>query len=219
MGKRLEPPYKADIVGSFLRPAELKLAREQFAKQEITAADLKQVEDKYITELVVKEKANGLIAVTDGEFRRRYWHLDFLAELLGVQEIKAEHWSVAFKGVQPKAATLKIKSKIDFPLTHSFVEAFKFLKSVAGENICKLTIPSPSMLVVSKDLSADYVYLLTKTLLENNPKLLEIHKSLKYTTDKNILNFNIPLHPGTIRYLKEKGIEVPAKLIPPEYKA
>lgn len=146
MGKRLEPLYKADIVGSFLRPTGLKLAREQFAKQEITAADLKQIEDKYITELVVKEKANGLIAVTDGEFRRRYWHLDFLAELLGVQEIKAEHWSVAFKGVQPKAATLKIKSKIDFPLTHSFVEAFKFLKSVAGENICKLTIPSPSML-------------------------------------------------------------------------
>ena len=81
------------------------------------------------------------------------------------------------------------------------------------------TVSEWNMLVVSKDLSADYVYLLTKTLLENNPKLLEIHKSLKYTTGKNILNFNIPLHPGTIRYLKEKGIEVPAKLIPPEYKA
>jgi len=81
------------------------------------------------------------------------------------------------------------------------------------------TVSEWNMLVVSKDVSADYVYLLTKTLLENNPKLLEIHKSLKYAVAKNILNFNVPLHPGTIRYLKEKGIEVPAKLIPPEYKA
>ncbi len=113
---KYQTPCRYDFVGSFLRPTGLKLAREQFAKQEITAADLKQIEDKYITELVVKEKANGLIAVTDGEFRRRYWHLDFLAELLGVQEIKAEHWSVAFKGVQPKAATLKIKSNSLKPL-------------------------------------------------------------------------------------------------------
>ena len=81
------------------------------------------------------------------------------------------------------------------------------------------TVSEWNMLVVSKDVPADYVYLLTKTLLENNPKLLEIHRSLKYTTAENILNYNVPLHSGTIRYLKEKGIEVPAKLIPPEYKA
>ena len=140
-----QPPFKYDVVGSFLRPDYLKKAREEFANGTIDAKQLKDVEDKAIKELVAKEKEVGLQAVTDGEFRRRYWHLDFLADLEGVEEIKADHWSVHFKGHQPKAATLKITDKIDFG-NHPFLEHFKYLNSIAQGTLCKMTIPSPSML-------------------------------------------------------------------------
>lgn len=138
-------PFRYDIVGSFLRPAYLKEARADFSDGKITAEQLKVVEDKAIVELVQKQKEVGLKAITDGEFRRRYWHLDFLAELQGVDEIKAEHWSVAFKGHQPKAATLQITGKVDFE-NHPFVEHFKYLNSIADGALCKMTIPSPTML-------------------------------------------------------------------------
>lgn len=141
----VQPPFKYDVVGSFLRPDYLKKAREEFANKTIDAKQLKAIEDKAIQELVAKEKEVGLQAVTDGEFRRRYWHLDFLADLDGVEEIKADHWSVHFKGHQPKAATLKITDKIDFG-NHPFVEHFKYLNSIAQDTLCKMTIPSPSML-------------------------------------------------------------------------
>ena len=141
----VQPPFKYDVVGSFLRPDYLKKAREEFANKTIDAKQLKAIEDKAIQELVAKEKEVGLQAVTDGEFRRRYWHLDFLADLDGVEEIKVDHWSVHFKGHQPKAATLKITSKIDFD-NHPFVEHFKYLNSIAQDTLCKMTIPSPSML-------------------------------------------------------------------------
>lgn len=141
----VQPPFKYDVVGSFLRPDYLKKAREEFANKTIDAKQLKAIEDKAIQELVAKEKEVGLQAVTDGEFRRRYWHLDFLADLDGVEEIKADHWSVHFKGHQPKAATLKITGKIDFG-NHPFVEHFKYLQSIGQDTLCKMTIPSPSML-------------------------------------------------------------------------
>ena len=141
----VQPPFKYDVVGSFLRPDYLKKAREEFANKTIDAQQLKAIEDKAILELVAKEKEVGLQAVTDGEFRRRYWHLDFLADLDGVEEIKADHWSVHFKGHQPKAATLKITDKIDFG-NHPFVEHFKYLQSIGQDTLCKMTIPSPSML-------------------------------------------------------------------------
>lgn len=140
-----EAPFRYDVVGSFLRPQGLKEAREKFLKGAITEDELRKVEDEQIKKLVEKQKEVGLKAVTDGEFRRRYWHLDFLAALEGVEEIKADHWSVDFKGHQPKAATLKIVDKIDFT-THPFIEHFKFLKGISGDHVAKMTIPSPSML-------------------------------------------------------------------------
>ena len=115
-------PYRYDIVGSFLRPDYLKDARAEYAEGTLSADELREVEDKAIKELVEKEKAVGLKAVTDGELRRRYWHLDFLASLIGVEEIKAEHWSVSFKGHQPKAATLEIVDKIDFDENSEFLD-------------------------------------------------------------------------------------------------
>ena len=140
-----KPPFRYDIVGSFLRPAALKEKREAFAAGTITAADLKAAEDEAIRDLVAKEKKVGLYAVTDGEFRRRYWHLDFLTELEGVTEISAENWSVHFKGAQPKARTAKITGSISFG-DHPFLDHFRFLKETAGDTLAKLTIPSPSML-------------------------------------------------------------------------
>jgi len=140
-----KPPFRYDIVGSFLRPAALKEKREAFAAGTITAADLKAAEDEAIRDLVAKEKGVGLRAVTDGEFRRRYWHLDFLTELEGVTEISAENWSVHFKGVQPKARTAKITGPISFG-SHPFLDHFRFLKEAAGDTLAKMTIPSPSML-------------------------------------------------------------------------
>ncbi len=139
------PPFRYDIVGSFLRPEALKEKRETFAAGKIAAEELKEAEDAAIRDLVAKEKEVGLKAVTDGEFRRRYWHLDFLAALEGIEEVGAEHWSVAFKGAQPKAATVKIVDKVDFG-NHPFIEHFRYLQSLAGDTLAKMTIPSPSML-------------------------------------------------------------------------
>ena len=139
------PPFRYDIVGSFLRPEALKEKRETFAAGKIAAEELKEAEDAAIRDLVAKEKEVGLKAVTDGEFRRRYWHLDFLAALEGIEEVGAEHWSVAFKGAQPKAATVKIVDKVDFG-DHPFIEHFRYLQSLAGDTLAKMTIPSPSML-------------------------------------------------------------------------
>ena len=139
-------PYRYDIVGSFLRPDYLKDARAEYAEGTLSADQLREVEDKAIKELVEKEKAVGLKAVTDGELRRRYWHLDFLASLVGVEEIKADHWSVAFKGHQPKAATLEIVGKIDLDENSEFLDHFSYLKEIAGDVDCKMTIPSPAML-------------------------------------------------------------------------
>ena len=138
-------PFRYDIVGSFLRPEALKNAREAFAHGEITAAQLEAAEDAAIARLVAKEREVGLLAVTDGEFRRRYWHLDFLAALGGVEEVGATQWSVAFKGAQPKAATIKITDQVDFS-GHPFLAHFRYLNSLAGDACAKMTVPSPSML-------------------------------------------------------------------------
>lgn len=142
---RTVPPFRADVVGSFLRPAELKQARADHERGTVDSSALKAAEDRAIRKLVEKEKEIGLSAITDGEFRRRYWHLDFLAALEGVREVKAEHWSVAFQGVQPKAATVEIVGKVDFE-NHPFVGHFRYLQEIAGGTLCKMTIPSPSML-------------------------------------------------------------------------
>ena len=87
-------------------------------------------------------------AVTDGEYRRSFWHMDFLWGLTGTQKVKTEHFSVAFKGFQPKAETVRIVDKLDFPEDHPFLKHFRFLQSItAGDDVQpKQCIPSPSML-------------------------------------------------------------------------
>ncbi len=140
------PPYAYDIVGSFLRPASLREARADFAAGRLGRTELTMVEDAAIADLVAKEKAADLKAVTDGEFRRAMWHLDFLEELDGVEHVDASAWSVEFKGPKPKGAQLRFTGKVDFPADHPFLDAFARLQHIAGGYPTKQTIPAPSML-------------------------------------------------------------------------
>lgn len=139
-------PFRFDHVGSFLRPERLKEARAKFNAGEITAKELEHVENEEIVALIEKEKELGLKSVTDGEFRRAFWHLDFLENLDGVELVEVDHFSIQFKDKDVKPKTLRIVGKVDFSENHPFVKHFKFLKEHAGETPVKLTIPSPSML-------------------------------------------------------------------------
>ncbi|QQZ08710.1 5-methyltetrahydropteroyltriglutamate--homocysteine S-methyltransferase [Heyndrickxia vini] len=142
-------PFKADHVGSFLRTEPIKQARKAFANEEIDKAALKAVEDKEIEKLVQKEIEVGLKSITDGEFRRSYWHLDFLAGLNGVELFEAEYIN-NFKGAQPKNNAIKVVDKVEFH-DHYMLEHFKFLKEAVdkygdGSQVAKFSIPSPNML-------------------------------------------------------------------------
>ncbi|MBI3197481.1 MAG: 5-methyltetrahydropteroyltriglutamate--homocysteine S-methyltransferase [Rhodospirillales bacterium] len=141
--KRTKPPFRADQVGSLLRSAPVKAARTKRLAGEITPAQLKAVEDAEITKLVAKQEAIGLQGVTDGEFRRSWWHYDFLAGLDGVELVSVAQ-GLQFKGTQTKAEGLHVHGKIDFT-GHPMIGHFEFLKSVAKATP-KMTIPSPTAL-------------------------------------------------------------------------
>ncbi len=143
---RTRAPYRFDIVGSFLRPDSLKQARRRCACGECSLEEMHRVEDREIATLIAKEKAVGLPNVSDGEFRRTWWHLDFLFELLGVELAEAEEYSTKFQAHMHRPVTLKITDKIEFPNAHPFLAHFKALQEEAGGHPVKFTIPSPSML-------------------------------------------------------------------------
>lgn len=142
-------PFKADHVGSFLRTKPIKEARKAYANGEIDHDALKDVEDQEIEKLVQKEIEIGLKSITDGEFRRSWWHLDFLAGLEGVEKFETEYIS-QFKGAKTKNTAIKVVGKIGFN-HHDMIEHFKFLKQAVekygdGSQIPKFSIPSPNML-------------------------------------------------------------------------
>lgn len=143
---RQRAPYRFDIVGSFLRPETLKKARQQCACGECSAEEMDKVARNEVHQLVAKEKAVGLPNVTDGEFRRTWWHLDFLFELLGVELQEVDEYVTQFKAKMHRPVTLKITDKIEFPKAHPFIAHFKALQEEAGDYPVKFTIPSPSML-------------------------------------------------------------------------
>jgi len=137
-------PFRADTVGSFLRPTAIKNAREQYAAGQIDKAALTRIEDEAIRDVVSKQIANGLQVVTDGEFRRAWWHFDFFGGLEGVELFEAEQ-GIQFNGVQTKAHGVRVVGKLGFR-DHPMLEHFRFLQSVAGNAVPKMTIPSPSVL-------------------------------------------------------------------------
>jgi 5-methyltetrahydropteroyltriglutamate--homocysteine methyltransferase len=136
--------FRADQVGSLLRSDAIKTARLQSAAGEITLDQLRKIEDKEIARIVEKQKELGLQAVTDGEFRRAWWHFDFLENLVGVEG----YWSgngIQFHQKQTKSRAIKVTSKLDFE-NHSMLADYQYLHQVAGDHTAKFTIPSPSML-------------------------------------------------------------------------
>lgn len=144
--QRTKPPFRADQVGSLLRPAALREARAKRQRGEISMDALRAVEDREIVEVVRKQEEIGLKSVTDGEFRRRNWNNDFLGALENVECYEGER-SVKFSasGPQPRQELLRVVGKLGGYAPHPMVEHFSFLKSHARQTP-KVTIPSPSSL-------------------------------------------------------------------------
>ena len=142
--QRTTPPFRADHVGSLLRPAELKEARARHQNGEIDSAALKAVEDRAIAALIARQSEVGLRSATDGEFRRSMWHFDFLERLDGCEPFTPEH-GIAFKGTATKAKGVRVVGKLGFS-GHPMLDHFRFLREHTTGATPKMTIPSPSVL-------------------------------------------------------------------------
>ena len=140
----LQTPFRYDFVGSFLRPEKLKKARRQFNEGKIDVAALKKVEDEAITELVSKIKELGYHVITDGEFRRATWHLDFMWGFDGIGHTPTKT-GLPFHGEAAMVDDTYIVGKIGLTGEHPFVDHFRFVKALEDENtVAKQTIPSPA---------------------------------------------------------------------------
>jgi 5-methyltetrahydropteroyltriglutamate--homocysteine methyltransferase len=149
MSQREIPPFRADEVGSLLRPPQLTAARADFKAGRIEAAALRAVEDAAILDAIELQRAAGLRTVTDGEFRRTSWHMDFIYQLGGVEQVTDESLHVQFRDDEGEydyaPPAMAITSQVTLPRT-IFADAFEFLRDHAREGQTpKLTIPSPSM--------------------------------------------------------------------------
>ena len=138
----MKPPFRADQVGSLLRPRELAEARAKFRKNELPAHDLKAVEDRCIREAVARQEAIGLQSITDGEMRRDWWHMDFMTQLEGVTAVANP--GPIFVGTEEQPPIPSVTGKVDCskPI---MVKDFSFLKENTTRT-AKFTIPSPAML-------------------------------------------------------------------------
>src|SRR5947207_4103062 len=143
---RTKPPFRADEVGSLLRTDRIKDARAKREKNQISVDELKRVEDSEIEKIVHKQAQTGLRLATDGEFRRSWWHFDFLKYLGGCEMYATE--GIQFAGVTTRGEGIRVVGKLDFPADHPMLAHFKFLKAQADRAHVtpKMTIPSPSVL-------------------------------------------------------------------------
>ncbi|MBO0826515.1 MAG: 5-methyltetrahydropteroyltriglutamate--homocysteine S-methyltransferase [Streptosporangiales bacterium] len=142
------PPFRADHVGSLLRPPELLQARDDFAAGRIDAEALRAIEDDAIREVVRRQHETGLRTATDGEFRRESWHMDFIYQLGGITQVRDDTIRVAFhnkeKSFEWAPPSAHVSERLH--LSHTiFADAFTYLKATAADAVPKLTIPSPSM--------------------------------------------------------------------------
>ena len=161
--QRTKPPFRADEVGSLLRPQKIKDARAKLEKGEISADDLAKIEDMEIEKVVHRQASTGLKLATDGEFRRSWWHFDFLAKLTGCELFHPDA-GIQFTGVQTRHDAVRVIDKLDFPADHPMLNHFRFLKKHAdiAHVTAKMTIPSPAVLhfrggrkSISKDVYPD----------------------------------------------------------------
>ena len=142
---KYQTPYRYDFVGSFLRPQEVKQAKADYSEGKITKEECDAVVDKAVTEVVAKQKELGFHIITDGEFRRTYWHLDFMWGFEGVgheQTGAGVQFNAEMAALEDTYLTGKVQAK-----AHPFVEGFKFLKQFEDENtVAKYTIPAPAQM-------------------------------------------------------------------------
>jgi 5-methyltetrahydropteroyltriglutamate--homocysteine methyltransferase len=141
---RSRPPFRADHVGSLLRPDALKEARARRERGETTTQELTAIEDREIAQVIRKQEEVGLRSVTDGEFRRAFWNYDFLGQLDGVEAYLGER-KIKFQGPQPRPMMLRVTGKLGSYSEHPMIEHFKFVAAHAKATP-KMTIPSPSSL-------------------------------------------------------------------------
>ena len=162
-------PFRFDIVGSFLRPDYLKQARENYKSGNITKEELTVIEDRAIHDLVQKQKTVGLPVITDGEFRRSWWHLDFMWGLNGVKKVEiAEGYK--FHDETTRAETATLTGKISGE-NHPFVEHFKFVKALEDEHTtARQTIPAPAQFLAELK-RADNIAT-TKAIYPNEDELI-----------------------------------------------
>lgn len=132
-----------EIVGSFLRPEKLKKAREAYAKEEISAKELETIEDEAIRDLVTQQKEVGLKFISDGEFRRSYWHLDFFWGLTGVEHIQLEQ-GYLFHGEETRADSARLSGKVKFNPQHPVFKEYQFLADISDGLPVRQSIPAPA---------------------------------------------------------------------------
>ncbi len=142
MSKDTRPPFRADHVGSLLRPKAIHEARAKRAKGEITAEQLKEIEDREIERVIKKQEEVGLKAITDGEFRRSWWHLDFLWGLDGAEKHVMDT-GIKFAAVNTRNEGVAVTGKLGLSGPHAMVEHYKFVAAHTKQTP-KITIPSPS---------------------------------------------------------------------------
>jgi 5-methyltetrahydropteroyltriglutamate--homocysteine methyltransferase len=139
-------PFRADHVGSLLRPESLHKARQQFKDGDISQKELRTIETTEIKRIVDKQIEVGLELVTDGEFRRRFWHTDFLENLNGITGYIPDT-GYLFKGEETERYNIKNTGKVSFNPDHPFIEDYKVLQEIVdGRAVAKQTIPSPNQL-------------------------------------------------------------------------
>ncbi|MGW7159839.1 5-methyltetrahydropteroyltriglutamate--homocysteine S-methyltransferase [Paenibacillus sp. LK1] len=175
--QRTVTPFRYDIVGSFLRPSALKEARAKYQNGEITSGQLEEVENAEIVKLVQKQKEVGLQAVTDGEFRRSWWHLDFFWGLDGVDRTIIDQ-GYEFNGAKSRPETARLTGKVSFS-SHPFVSHYAFLKSVAGDDVvARQSIPAAAQFLFELDRAENKES--TQAIYPNREELLtDIAKAYK----------------------------------------
>ncbi|MGH3260745.1 MAG: 5-methyltetrahydropteroyltriglutamate--homocysteine S-methyltransferase, partial [Trebonia sp.] len=166
MADTSRPPFRGDHVGSLLRPKQVLRARDEFAKGEISAGQLAEIEDAAIRDIIRKQGEVGLKTVTDGELRRQSWHMDFIYQLGGMEQVDDNLVHVAFHNKDKSYEYTPPSAHVTSPISLSntiFADAFTFLRDNASAGQTpKLTIPSPSMVhyrggreAISKDVYPD----------------------------------------------------------------
>lgn len=184
----MKTPFRYDFVGSFLRPEELKLARLDYENKKITLEELTSIENKCIDELISKQKELGYHVITDGEFRRATWHLDFMWGFEGIGHSKTK-FGLPFHGEAAMIDDTYLVGKLKYNHNHPFIKHFKYVKQYEDSNtVVKLTIPAPAQFLEQ---------LVMPFALENTRKY--------YDNNEDVINDLILCYKEFIKDLYEAG--------------